>query len=1496
MRRADPPGRRARFPAIFGILAILLAGSTSAAVDPDPALARQVDPDRLRKTVEELSSFPSRVPGYPGAAEAAAWVVQSLRDLGYEDVRIEPFTVTVPVEEKSTLELPGGGRIRLHALWPNRVRTCQTPPEGITGPLLDARTGRYEEYDGREIAGSIVLMDFDSGERWLDAAMLAARAVIFVEPEEATRFEAEHKMAVLSIDMPRFWVDAETAADLRNSVVGRQVTLRSRVAWRQVETANIVARLEGTDPEAADSPFIIETYYDSMSIVPALAPGATAACGYAAFLELARIYREHPAPRPILFLAAGAHFLGMSGATEYLYRHLRVGVSPFDELTVREPIENATLAAIDLSTDNDTVALWHRDAFRFWRMNPKVDQFFTPYAEDFAHYAEKLSEPLGRPVYRLYKNLVRPERGADWHSFTAWDLALDGGIFTLGNTPAINLFTSGDVRPRVDTPHDTADRIDYRRLENQVRFLVPALHAFVREPDLGKERLGLMEEVGTFQGRLVTFDPRKSVIPDDPVAGAIGVLQVGMKRSYAGVRPHWLSMTDTNGVFTLQGCYNFNVRETGGYALDPETGDIVLAADRGIEGNERFPLQVVFDFRYKKHDTVVLFRAAPIELFDLIDPRYMVEMDQMSIFDAGNSQPFAYGLDFPPVTPWARSSVSHPYALVYGRPGERLKIGLGSSILGLRMLLLDCRGSTRKDDAEGVGFPVPETRRIVEPAYVAAQDMYDLNEFRMRALRKTGVRNERLSTLHQRASEHLARAADARKRLDWASFMREARAALAIESRAYPDVKGTANDVIKGVVFYMAMLLPFAFFGERLFFTFADIRMRILGVAGIFLAVYLALRWVHPAFRISGTPEVILLAVVILALSALVIFIAATRFEEQMKQMKLARQRVHTADVGRVGAAYTAFMLGVSNMKRRKVRTGLTCTTILLLMFIVLSFTSVRTFLKSNRVPRDYAPSYPGAMLRDRNWRALKLSALEHIRGAFEPLGTVALRSWLISPQEGQQLTMEIWKEGAENEREPASITGMVGFSPEEPKVTGLDRVLRWGRWFRPGEEDVCIVPDAMAADLLDIDPDNPGDAVLRVLGLPLRVIGIIDSEKLKEFHDLDGEIITPANFLSMSRQEQREMYGGLQGSELEGRKPLRSFLHNDPRETLFVPYRLALDLGGTAQSVAVVFDDGRTAEHVEEFISRLAVTMFTAVGDRVYVYSALAQSSVEGMRNVFIPILLAALIVLNTMMGSVHERFREIGIYSSVGLAPVHITALFLAESCVFAVLGAIGGYLFGQVVAKILAATGQLGGLTLNYSSLSAVHSTLVVMATVLLSTLYPARKAARMAVPDVTRQWVLPPPTGDDWRFDFPFTLPGREVAGLYQFFHYFFASHEDQSIAEFYTSGTRLESHPTEHGRRAYTLHLRVWLAPFDLGISQDVEMRAVPTGDRDVYQIRMDIHRISGEMNAWARVNRRFLDALRKQFLVWRTISPEGKEEYSREALAALESAVPENAG
>ncbi len=93
--------------------------------------------------------------------------------------------------------------------------------------------------------------------------------------------------------------------------------------------------------------------------------------------------------------------------------------------------------------------------------------------------------------------------------------------------------------------------------------------------------------------------------------------------------------------------------------------------------------------------------------------------------------------------------------------------------------------------------------------------------------------------------------------------------------------------------------------------------------------------------------------------------------------------------------------------------------------------------------------------------------------------------------------------------------------------------------------------------------------------------------------------------------------------------------------------------------------------------------------------------------------------------------------------------------------------------------------------------------------------------------------------------------------------------------------------SEHGR-AHVITCKAWLAPFDLGVSQLVKLRTVPTSMEDVYEVLLRITRESGDISNWKRVNRRFLNTLRKQFLIWRTMKAQDRDNY---LLAASQTAV-----
>ena len=358
---------------------------------------------------------------------------------------------------------------------------------------------------------------------------------------------------------------------------------------------------------------------------------------------------------------------------------------------------------------------------------------------------------------------------------------------------------------------------------------------------------------------------------------------------------------------------------------------------------------------------------------------------------------------------------------------------------------------------------------------------------------------------------------------------------------------------------------------------------------------------------------------------------------------------------------------------------------------------------------------------------------------------------------------------------------------------------------------------------------------------------------------------------------------------------PIQAFTHMEASNVMFVPYAYAMNVGGTLRSIALSrFDE--FVPSIRKFMQRVALNIFVAQGRgeaaKVEVLSSIQTTSFSGLGNLFVPILIAALIVLNTMLGSVYERVREIGIYSSVGLAPVHVSMLFLAESAVFANIGAIVGYLVGQTVAGILVHFGWLGSITLNYSSLSTIYSSVVVMLTVFLSAIYPAKKASDMAVPDVTRRWEFPPPEGDDWVFDFPFTVSGVEILGQFAYLARFLQSYGETSIGAFYTEDVSLTKASPED-KADYVIAARCWLAPYDLGISQDVLFEAVPAGEHNIYAIVHRIHRLSGDTLSWQRMNRGFLNVLRKQFLVWRTVPSGTKLEFAEEGKRIVGELAPE---
>jgi len=293
----------------------------------------------------------------------------------------------------------------------------------------------------------------------------------------------------------------------------------------------------------------------------------------------------------------------------------------------------------------------------------------------------------------------------------------------------------------------------------------------------------------------------------------------------------------------------------------------------------------------------------------------------------------------------------------------------------------------------------------------------------------------------------------------------------------------------------------------------------------------------------------------------------------------------------------------------------------------------------------------------------------------------------------------------------------------------------------------------------------------------------------------------------------------------------------------------------------------------------RFSIVLYAGRSDGVKMIAATDLASVSGAGQVAIPLVIAALIIFNTMMGSIAERKREIHVYTSLGLAPLHVGALFIAEAMTYGLIGTVFGYIIGQAVGTAFDRLGWLGGLTLNYSGTSAMLTMGLVLAVVLLSALAPARLASKIAAPSIDRTWRVPLPKDGQIVAHLPFTINKTAADGALAYLAEFFDAHREGSIGKFSSAKVDAFSAAEPSGQISRGLKTIVWLTPFDLGVRQQLILLIHPGVYQDIYEVKVVLTRLSGDDRNWYRMNRTFLTELRKEFLQWRSLTPKHMLQY-----------------
>lgn len=284
------------------------------------------------------------------------------------------------------------------------------------------------------------------------------------------------------------------------------------------------------------------------------------------------------------------------------------------------------------------------------------------------------------------------------------------------------------------------------------------------------------------------------------------------------------------------------------------------------------------------------------------------------------------------------------------------------------------------------------------------------------------------------------------------------------------------------------------------------------------------------------------------------------------------------------------------------------------------------------------------------------------------------------------------------------------GVSPEMIEVENI-KVER-GRFFFPEEEsDLSRVVVLGAGRAEDLFPGrDPIGEIIKIKKNPFKVIGVLEARGAAAFSNPDTLIYVPL-------ETAQKILLGI------------DYL-NFARGKVDTPDNIER----TMADMTLLLRDRHNLKDDEESdfsvrSTKAALGILTNITD-VLKYFLIAIASIS--------LLVGGIGIMNSMLISVSQRIREIGLRKAVGARPVHIMTQFLIESSCVTLIGGLIGIVFGVLIAYVVALI--LPRLGYDWQFLVPLSSVIIGFSVSLVIGitfgLYPALKASRVSPMEALR----------------------------------------------------------------------------------------------------------------------------------------------------------------
>jgi len=1428
------------------------------------------DLNTILNHIQYFSSLGSRFTGYPGFYKAAEYIKSIWESYGL-DVWTEEFEVTVPMSEGAQLviELPNGTHITMRAypLVPNYVNPCpyQSPPEG--DKLVWGGSGYFENFNGKPINGSFVAMDFNCRWYWENALILGAKGVIFTTPSITTRIEAEWKALAIPYNFPRLYLGRGDSITLRKLLYRYKVLhiwVKTYMKWVRVKAYNIIARYRPPnvqEPEIA----VIGAYYDSFSVVPELAPGASDAIGISMLLELPKLFMKHPPKREIWLVAFAGHYQGLKGGREFIDKH-------FGDIATLEKRSGklALFLSLDLVSDSQDLAVYAIGNFYnyFYPESIRV-KFASLISNIFYTFIPALGTLLGRDVH-IFDEVANSY--PPWYAtsppyepfikFSEAEVFLEaayGGGLTIITTNCLRIYR--------ETPFDTYTNLNVENIKLQGEVIWPLLYYIVNQPityDLrpyrysadhgwivAKLQLGIYNTTTRWYDNfshpnaIVMFYQSPTPTTSINLRAFLGFVEV--------VKPK------PDGSLVVKGLKPMSSYVAEAYVIDNKTGRILYATDSGVFAWQTNQMKWWQPLKPEYFRFIPVFPCAGIVIIGAIDPQTFQYPGALNVWNF-----ISHGYSV-----WRDSVVSWPDAIAFVSPNIPSELMISSTTDPYPLVVINNASSNAP---EGRGIYLRQGDWLLITPVQMARQVYTLAKARADMLRDKMANSPTMELYYKKMTSYYDMLLTSMKNLDWGKVYVAAVNLWAFARGTYVASRTLLRDVILTAAFFAMLLVPFVFFLERLVFKKSGMQ-RILIMAGLYILTYAFMIKFHPGFTIATNVYIVFLASAVFVIALmLVVFLAG----EVNYAARFARRSIlgaHFVDVERSSMISAAFSIAIENMRRRRLRSGLTLVSMIMVAFALTSFSSIF----SSPIPYVFnvptaKPFYTGIYIRRPTTMAyipIPEQLYLELSGLVSGVGHLLPRAWFYTPG---RFYYPIWGQTK------IALAALVGIDPSDKMIE--EYALVNGTWFSPDDLFACIIPDSMFGNLTQLVKGFGLGSQIELWGLKLVVKGVFDSSILSSLPELDG------------------IPGGLLPINIKVPGGAEALVRIPAYYVIIVPFKLTLMFfNQPPNTVSVVFPDDTNFTVLEQIATAITYrtgwdTFVSKVISKEKLYGVVKEYkarfwyTLKGAYSVIPPIIIGLFTLTLTMLAAVYERVRDIKVYSAVGLSPRHVAELYITEAIVFSIVGSILGYMIGTAIIYYMWHAGIYpGGFVPNVTSLAIVYILLGAIAFSLLSSLYPSLKASKLVTPSLERKWrVTQRPRGREWSISLPFVITEYEVPGLLYFLKEYLETYSIERTGPFYLpKPAAVTKGVTPDGRKVWRIECRMYLPPYDMGIIQQFLLSLIQRPGRDTYNVEIYLRRESGYETPWITANRVLIDGLRKQFLIWRSLGTEEKRRYIRAA-------------